>query len=176
MVRPKPGGNLRRIGGWSKLDRSPALPPRVLQGCGFLLRMPRQPDGQGILERAVDGLPGGSTLFGIFQYRQRPSSKRKTDADRGRTGQERPTRIDLSVGRCADQGRRLSSSSSFPAAGMGMEGATATDAGRISSRNTYWESIHPITTGRLRLPEKLFLPAPGLLPSINFLDSTIASE
>ena len=35
-----------------------AVPSRVLQGRRRAARLPRQPDGQGLVERAVDGLAG----------------------------------------------------------------------------------------------------------------------
>ena len=56
VLRPQPRGDLRHVGRRPERDRRRAVPSRVLQGGGLGLRLPRQPDGQGLMERAVDGL------------------------------------------------------------------------------------------------------------------------
>jgi hypothetical protein len=56
MVRHHARGHLRRFGGRAELDGRAALPPGVLQGRGVLCGLPRQPHGQNLVERTVDGL------------------------------------------------------------------------------------------------------------------------
>ena len=58
LVRHQPRRHLRRLGRRAEFDRRPAVSSRVLQGGRQRLRLPRQPDGQGLVERAVDGLSG----------------------------------------------------------------------------------------------------------------------
>ena len=58
VLRPDPRGHLRHLRRRPERGRRGALPPRVLQGRRRRLRLPRQPHGQGVVERAVDGLPG----------------------------------------------------------------------------------------------------------------------
>ncbi len=68
-LRPDSRGDLRHLGGRSECDRRHALSSRVLQGRGLGLRLPRQPDGQGIVERTVDGIPGRALVFGVVEHR-----------------------------------------------------------------------------------------------------------
>ena len=53
-----------------------AVPSRVLQGGGRGLRLPRQPHGQGLVERAVDGLPRRPAVRRVLEHRQRRTSCR----------------------------------------------------------------------------------------------------
>ncbi len=48
--------HLRHVGRRAELARRAAVPPRVLQGGGVGVGLPRQPDGQDLVERAVDGV------------------------------------------------------------------------------------------------------------------------
>ena len=110
------------------------------------LRLPRQPHGQGVVERAVDGLPGRPALRRVLEHRQRPPAARQAAADRRRAGHERAAGIDAARGGRADQGRtRTSTCWSCPAAATAWAGAygDAADAGllrpppaRASSRRT----------------------------------------
>ena len=81
-----------------------AVPPRVLQGRRRGLRLPRQPHGQGLVERAVDGLPRRALVRRVLEHRQRPPAARQAAADRGRDGHQRAARIDAAPGRRADPG------------------------------------------------------------------------
>ena len=56
VLRHHPRRHLRRIGRRTERARRPALPSRVLQGRRRLRRLPRQPHGQDLVERAVDGM------------------------------------------------------------------------------------------------------------------------
>ena len=70
MAAKYPYMDLTRVGIWGQLGRRLRLDARdphasrVLQGGGFVRRLPRQPDGQGDLERAVDGMAGRQALRG----------------------------------------------------------------------------------------------------------------
>ena len=48
--------HLRHVGRRPERARRAAVPSRVLQGRGVVRRLPRQPDGQDLVERAVDGM------------------------------------------------------------------------------------------------------------------------
>ena len=59
----EPRGDLRHVGRRPERDGRRAVPSRVLQGGGLGLRLPRQPHGQGFVERAMDGLSGRAVVF-----------------------------------------------------------------------------------------------------------------
>src|SRR5207344_1883681 len=61
---------LRNLSRRSELNGRRALPPGVLQGRGVELRLPRQPHGQDLVERAVDGLAPRTRLRGIVEHGQ----------------------------------------------------------------------------------------------------------
>ena len=106
VVRPDPRGDLRHLGRRPERDGRRAVPSRVLQGRGLGLRLPRQPDGQGVVERAVDGLPGRPVVCRVVEHRQRPPAPGQAAPDRRRDGHERPARVDDAAGRRPDQGRQ----------------------------------------------------------------------
>ena len=64
-------GHLRHLRRRPERGRGRAVPSGVLQGRRGQLRLPRQPDGQGLVERAVDGLSGGSAVRRVLEHRQR---------------------------------------------------------------------------------------------------------
>ncbi len=76
VVRHHARRHLRRIGGRPEFDGRAALPSRVLQGRGLLRRLPRQPHGQDLVERAVDGLADRSAVLGVVERRPRATSCR----------------------------------------------------------------------------------------------------
>jgi hypothetical protein len=63
--------HLRRLRGRAERARRPALPPRILPRGRLVRRLPRQPHGQDLVERAVDGLAGRAALRGVVQRGQR---------------------------------------------------------------------------------------------------------
>ena len=77
LVRPHRVGIYRHVRRRAECRRRALVPPRVLQGGRGQLRVPRQPHGQGLLERAVDGLPGGPVVCRMLQHRQRPPAAGK---------------------------------------------------------------------------------------------------
>ena len=62
--------------GGQNADRRRAVPSRVLQRRVFELRLPRQPHGQDLVERAVDGLAARPALRRVVQRRQRAQAAR----------------------------------------------------------------------------------------------------
>src|ERR1035437_2506716 len=62
VVRHLPRRHLRRFGRRTELARRAALPSGVLQGGGLVRRLPRQQDGQGLVERTLDGLARRSVI------------------------------------------------------------------------------------------------------------------
>jgi hypothetical protein len=89
LVRHLPGGDLRHLGRRPERHGRAPLPPRLLPGRRLLCRVPRQPDGQDLVERAVDGLAPRSPLRRLVQHGQRPSPPGTPPADGGRAGHER---------------------------------------------------------------------------------------
>ena len=68
--------HLRRLGGRPERARGPALPRRLLQGGRRRLRLPRQPDGQDLVERAWMGWPVGPQYAAQLERDQRPQARR----------------------------------------------------------------------------------------------------
>ncbi len=64
VLRHQPGRHLRRLGRRAERPGRAALPPRVLQGRRVAVRLPRQPHGQDLVERAVDGLADRAGIRG----------------------------------------------------------------------------------------------------------------
>ncbi len=69
VLRHHPGRALRHLRRRAELARRTALLPRLLQGGGVGRRLPRQPDGQDLVERAVDGMAARRALRGVVQCR-----------------------------------------------------------------------------------------------------------
>ena len=122
-IRPDSRRDLRHVGGRPERDGRRAVPSGVLQGRGLGLRLPRQPDGQGLVERAVDGLPGRPAVRRVVQHRQRPPAPGQAAADRRRDGHQRPARVDHAARRRPDQGRQGLRLLVVPNANHGMGGA-----------------------------------------------------
>ena len=59
---------------------------RLLPRCGFRLRLPRQSNGQGLVERAMDGLPNRPSLQRSIQRHQCTQASRQASPDRWRVG------------------------------------------------------------------------------------------
>ena len=93
----EPRRHLRRLGRRAERGRRRAVPSRVLQSRRRRLRLPRQSHGQGLVERAVDGLPGRPAVRRVLEHRQRPPPARQADADRRRAGRQRADRIDATA-------------------------------------------------------------------------------
>ena len=106
VVRHHARRHLRRIGRRAELARRAALPSRVLQGRGLLRRLPRQPHGQDLVERAVDGMADRSAVLGLVQRRQRVSTAGRRAADRRRARHQRRSVIDDAGREGADQGEQ----------------------------------------------------------------------
>ena len=62
-----PRRHLRNFGGRAEFAGRRAVPSRVLQGSGDQQRLPRQPHGQDVVERAVDGLAAGPAVRRIVE-------------------------------------------------------------------------------------------------------------
>ena len=92
-------------GGQSALGSPPVL-QRFLQGRRVLLRMPRQPDGQDLVERAMDGISGGRIIQPLFKCRQRPSPEGRPAHHQRRAGRQRRPGILPAGGQGADEGRQ----------------------------------------------------------------------
>ena len=73
---------------------------------GRRMRVPRQPDGQDRLERAVDGLAGRPALRGHLERRQRAAAAGQAAAHRRRAGHERRPRVHHAGRERADQGQQ----------------------------------------------------------------------
>ena len=76
VLRHHPRRHLRQLRRRPERARRAPLPPRVLQGRRLLLRLSRQPHGQDLVERAVDGLAARPRIRGLLQRRQRRASSR----------------------------------------------------------------------------------------------------
>ena len=76
VLRHHPRRDLRHVGGRAERARRAALPRRLLQGGRVGVRLPRQPDGQDLVERAVDGMAARPALRGSLQRgpRQEPDA------------------------------------------------------------------------------------------------------
>jgi hypothetical protein len=71
VVRHHACRHLRRVRRRPELDGGAALPPGVLQGSCFLCRLPRQPHGQDLVERAVDGMAHRFAVLALVERGQR---------------------------------------------------------------------------------------------------------
>ena len=98
--------HLRHVGRRPELARRAALPPGVLQGGGLGRRLPRQPDGQDLVERAVDGLADRPGIRRLVERGQRVSPAGEGAARRRRDGHERGSLVDDAGGECAHQGEQ----------------------------------------------------------------------
>ena len=96
--------HLRRFGGRAERGRRRDDPRRFLQGGGRRLRMPRQPHGQDLVERAVDGLARGTGVPGELQRDLGPRLEGQAAVDRSRDGHERRSGLDDAGGRRLDSG------------------------------------------------------------------------
>ena len=161
-------GHLRRLGGRPERPGGAAVARRFLPGRRRRLRLPRQPHGQDLVERTVDGLAGRPALRRELERRPCPPAAGPTDADRRRTGPERRSGLDDAGGQCAGEGRqglRPGRSSPAPATAPPKR-PTARAAGRISSRGTCWAGRTDCQSGlHDAIGERL--PVPGR-PSIRF--------
>lgn len=83
-----------------------SIPRRFLPLCGCALRLPRQPRGQDVMERAADGLSDRSMVRRELERGERAPSQRGPAADQRRTGRERGSRVDSPGGGRPRQGRQ----------------------------------------------------------------------
>ena len=105
-VRSLARRHLRDLGGRSELGRRPVVPSRVLPRGVFELRVSRQPDGQDLVERAVDGMAHRTALRGSVQCRQRAQAEGSTDAPGARDGHQRRPLVHDAGGERAHQGEQ----------------------------------------------------------------------
>ena len=82
------------------------FPPGILQGILLQLRLPRQPDGQNLVERTVDGLSGGQQLHRLLQRGKRPPADAPADARGRRNGRQRGSGFHHASGRCPHQSQQ----------------------------------------------------------------------
>ena len=94
VLRHHPRRDLWHVGGRAELARRAALPSGLLQSCGVFRRLPRQPDGQDLVERAVDGLADRAGVRGLVERRQRAPPAGQGAARRRRDGQQRRSGVD----------------------------------------------------------------------------------
>ena len=99
VLRPHARRHLRHLGRRPERGGRAAVPSRVLPRRVFELRLPRQPHGQDLVERAVDGLADRTALRGVVQRRQRAQAEGPADAARARDGHQRRSRVDDAGGR-----------------------------------------------------------------------------
>ena len=69
--------HLRQLRRRSKRGRGRAVSSRVLQSGRRRLRLPRQPDGQSLVERTMDGLSRRPALCRVVEHRKRRESARQ---------------------------------------------------------------------------------------------------
>ena len=87
---PDARGDLRHLGGRPERARRPAVPRRVLQGGGRRLRLPRQPDGQDLVERSSGWAgPIGPQYAEQSNVDNAHEAPGQAPADRRRAGHER---------------------------------------------------------------------------------------
>ncbi len=94
VLRHHPRGHLRHVGRRPELDGRGAVPSGVLQGGGIGRRLPRQPDGQDLVERAVDGMAARAALCRVVERGQRRPASGRAAADRRRDGHQRGPVVD----------------------------------------------------------------------------------
>ena len=88
-------------GGQNALGGAAVL-PGVLQGRGVVCGLPRQPDGQDLVERAVDGMADRTRIRRVVQCRQRLPAAGQGAAGRRRDGSERRSGVNLPGRQSAD--------------------------------------------------------------------------
>ncbi len=103
LLRHQPRRDIWHFGGRPKTRAARfCFHPGFLQGRRGEFRLPRQPLGQGIMERAVDGLSGRAAIFRVLKHRQRVAPEGKTLPHRWGNGQQRAAGIDHAICRCID--------------------------------------------------------------------------
>ena len=93
-------------GGRTERARRAAVPSRVLQGGNRVRGLPRQPHGQDLVERAVDGMAARSAVLRLVERRQRVSSPGRPAAGRRRARHQRRPVVDDAGGQSVDQAQQ----------------------------------------------------------------------
>ncbi len=106
VLRHHPCRPLRHVGRRTELAGRPAVLPGVLQGRGLGRRVPRQPHGQDLVERAVDGMAARLALRRVVQRRQRAPPAGQGAPGGRRDGPERRSFIHLPGGQSAHQAQQ----------------------------------------------------------------------
>ena len=95
LVRHHARRPLRHVGRRAERARWVVVLSRLLQGWRRVGRLPRQSNGQDLVERTVDGMADRARIRGVIQCRQRLPAAGQSAADRRRDGHERGSVFDF---------------------------------------------------------------------------------